>query len=1528
MSRSQNTFWCDEMKIVPLFLSKLEKSEFENKKEINLGKFVVGDTKELNFEVTCNIPQLKVICEQEANEKEKEVEKPNSAKFTNSTTKNLRIYFRAKEGRKITLLFKTEKLTCNKTNIDEELQSFEQRIELKYQTKLSNIETIPEDEIKILDEIGNGGEAIVYKAKYKDEIVAIKTYEQGKGIEESEKMAIFRDKYIVEYKKSFYKEINNQKCFCSMLEYAEYGNLEGKNHFISQSILYKIMEDVCKALKYLHEEKKVIHRDIKPKNILIFNYDNICDINAKLTDFGTCETINYEGNIKKGGTENFMAPEMVKGEKYFKHCDIYSLGITMLNSFSDNNFNNCIGNDIQQNGTYIKTTTQLKPDIKKLIIKCCQIDPLKRPDINECLNVIQEIRKTITDNEIFQTINVEQKNVRYSLPKFDLLESIKCVVKSIKELEVSDKYIKTLIMLKFEINADEAILDLQKIDFKVENKGNRDYTTACYYLKKNDSNLINKIYELMINAASKSHPDAIMYLIDILIDIVKGKITIYDEEKNKIYEIINEIYDSDILQNKQHIQYSIQQINNNSISIKNVINIFSILGKYLPICEFQYGIALLHGIGIPENIDDAKLVFNKFKQTDYCKDPQEIEFYQSYCKFIKNNPDAYEEAHDMLDKCLDYSKKLYYYSDALNNKGVILYKGLGCNKDINKAFEYFEKSMNLNNNYGKFNYAYCLCKNKKKYNSELISEDTGMKIMLELANTGFDVAQQNNALDSFINFLSCKKYDLLQESIQLFTQASLQLDYESIGYLGSILGGWSEKQDEDKQNKCNKIVFDLFNIAYRNGYLYAQVSLIDCYKRGKGTEKNLGECKNLCKNILKNIEDDEIVSEKMKIYFCFQYLSVLNEISLQNINIDINMDVIELFETLKNMNNSQINYELGKYYFIGILVEKDINKAIYYLEKSANQGNSNALFTLGQIYYNGNGVKKNINKAIECYKKCAKLNDSNTLNILGGIYYNGDGVDKDIKKAIKYFEKSAKQNNSYALYNLGDIYYTGNGIDKDINKAIECYKKCAKLNDSNALNILGGIHYNGDGVDKDIKKAIKYFEKSADSNNSNALNNLGVIYCNGDGVDKDINKAIDYYKKSAKQNDSNALYNLGLIYLYGNGIDKDINKAIYYFEKVANQNDLNASNKLGVIHYKRNCVDKYINKSINYFEKSANQNNLNSLNFLGQIYLNGDGVDKDINKAIGYFEKAANQNNPDAFFILGDIYYNGNGIDKDINKAIDYFEKAADLNDPKALFNLGVIYYNGNGVDKDINKAIKYYEKSAKQNDSNALYILGGIYLYGNGIDKDINKAIYYFEKAANQNDLDALYNLGLIYYKGNGIDKDINKAIDYFEKSANQNNPDALFNLGAIYFIGNCVDKNINKAIDYFEKSANQNNLNAIYFLGQIYLNGDGVDKDIKKAIYYFEKSADLNNSNALYNLGVIYHNGDGVDKDIDKAIDYYKKSANQNNSHALYNLGDIYYKGNGVDKNINKAIGYFEKAANLNHKKAIQFLKEINLN
>ena len=105
-----------------------------------------------------------------------------------------------------------------------------------------------------------------------------------------------------------------------------------KNECIEENIINKIIFQLYLGLKEIHQSN-IIHRDLKPENIFIDDKNKIL-----IVDFGSSK--NLEANKKyastKSGTFEYMAPELIKGEKYSTKIDIYALGCIIYELFTLN----------------------------------------------------------------------------------------------------------------------------------------------------------------------------------------------------------------------------------------------------------------------------------------------------------------------------------------------------------------------------------------------------------------------------------------------------------------------------------------------------------------------------------------------------------------------------------------------------------------------------------------------------------------------------------------------------------------------------------------------------------------------------------------------------------------------------------------------------------------------------------------------------------------------------------------------------------------------------------------------------------------------------------------------------------------------------------------------------------------------------------------------------------------------------------------------------------------------------------------
>ena len=170
---------------------------------------------------------------------------------------------------------------------------------------------------------------------------------------------------------------------------------------LSMNMVKSFLYQILKGVDYIHK-KKVLHRDLKPQNILISSKENNSVSNEiyswiKIIDFGTAKMFKKE--IIKGndivGTLYYIAPEVFSSnsDNYDEKSDIWSVGIILYKALTkkypfigksdDETVLSILENDYDDS-LLMNYSDELKDLIKNLLMK----DPNKRPSAREALNHI------------------------------------------------------------------------------------------------------------------------------------------------------------------------------------------------------------------------------------------------------------------------------------------------------------------------------------------------------------------------------------------------------------------------------------------------------------------------------------------------------------------------------------------------------------------------------------------------------------------------------------------------------------------------------------------------------------------------------------------------------------------------------------------------------------------------------------------------------------------------------------------------------------------------------------------------------------------------------------------------------------------------------------------------------------------------------------------------------------------------------------------------------------------------------------
>lgn len=212
----------------------------------------------------------------------------------------------------------------------------------KLQLSPDTVYDFTSEDLQDLGEIGRGGFGTVNKMVHRisDTVMAVKRIRST--VDEREQKQLLMDlevvmksnecPCIVQFYGALFKEGDCWICMELMdtsLDIFYKFIHEVLQERIPERILGKITVATVKALNYLKEKLRIIHRDVKPSNILLDRHGNI-----KLCDFGISgQLVDSIARTRDAGCKPYMAPERIDPQRargYDVRSDVWSLGITLM----------------------------------------------------------------------------------------------------------------------------------------------------------------------------------------------------------------------------------------------------------------------------------------------------------------------------------------------------------------------------------------------------------------------------------------------------------------------------------------------------------------------------------------------------------------------------------------------------------------------------------------------------------------------------------------------------------------------------------------------------------------------------------------------------------------------------------------------------------------------------------------------------------------------------------------------------------------------------------------------------------------------------------------------------------------------------------------------------------------------------------------------------------------------------------------------------------------------------------------------
>lgn len=216
------------------------------------------------------------------------------------------------------------------TDVDDEQR---RRLEFFLNQKKQLGELKSEEDFEKISELGAGNGGVVHCVRHKATGTVIAKKMIHLEVKPAIKKQIITELRILHdcnspYIVGFYGAFHSDGEISICLEYMDGGSLDlvvKKSGRIPEKYLRKITYSVLRGLQYLREKHQIIHRDVKPSNILVNSSGEI-----KICDFGVSGQLIDSMANSFVGTRSYMSPERLQGSQYSVASDLWSLGLSLL----------------------------------------------------------------------------------------------------------------------------------------------------------------------------------------------------------------------------------------------------------------------------------------------------------------------------------------------------------------------------------------------------------------------------------------------------------------------------------------------------------------------------------------------------------------------------------------------------------------------------------------------------------------------------------------------------------------------------------------------------------------------------------------------------------------------------------------------------------------------------------------------------------------------------------------------------------------------------------------------------------------------------------------------------------------------------------------------------------------------------------------------------------------------------------------------------------------------------------------------
>ncbi|XP_010157074.1 PREDICTED: serine/threonine-protein kinase Nek10-like, partial [Eurypyga helias] len=175
-------------------------------------------------------------------------------------------------------------------------------------------------------------------------------------------------------------------------------SLKEKQQYFTEERIWHIFIQLCLALRYLHKEKRIVHRDLTPNNVMLGDKDKVT-----ITDFGLAKQKQENSKLASVvGTILYSCPEVVKSEPYGEKADVWAAGCILYQMATLNPpfySTNMLSLATKIVGAVYEPVPegQYSENVSFTIKRCLTPDAEARPDIVEVSSLLSDVMMKYMD---------------------------------------------------------------------------------------------------------------------------------------------------------------------------------------------------------------------------------------------------------------------------------------------------------------------------------------------------------------------------------------------------------------------------------------------------------------------------------------------------------------------------------------------------------------------------------------------------------------------------------------------------------------------------------------------------------------------------------------------------------------------------------------------------------------------------------------------------------------------------------------------------------------------------------------------------------------------------------------------------------------------------------------------------------------------------------------------------------------------------------------------------------------------------